>query len=99
MLIHFQYKHYIISNFLADTDIDLAIHNLESLSDLSSTTTMMESLLFIAIATLLALTNGFDEIKLSATVIPGQYETCPPQDILEMARQRISARVDDLITG
>ena len=53
----------------------------------------------VTIATLLASTNGFDEIKLSATVIPRQYETCPPQDILEMARQNLSAGVDGLISG
>ena len=53
----------------------------------------------VTVATLLTSTNGLDEIKLPPTVIPGQYETCPPQDILKMARQNLSARVDELITG
>ena len=57
----------------------------------------MDSLLFITIATLLASTDGLNQIQLPLTVIPGQYETCPPQDIL--ARQSISARVAELIAG
>ena len=51
----------------------------------------------VTIATLLASTDGLNQIQLPPTVIPGQYETCPPQDILEMARQNLSARVDALI--
>ena len=57
----------------------------------------MDSLLFITIATLLASTDGLNQIQLPPTVISGQYETCPQQDILEMARLNLSARVDELI--
>ena len=59
----------------------------------------MDSLLYIPIATLLALTDGLNQIQLPPTVIPGQYGTCPPQDMLEMARQNISTRVAELISG
>ena len=59
----------------------------------------MDSLFFITIATLLASTDGLNQIQLPPTAIPGQYETCPPQDILEMARQNLSARVAELISG
>ena len=59
----------------------------------------MDSVLFILIATLLASTDGLNQIQLPPTVIPGQHSTCPPEDILEMARQNLSARVDALISG
>ena len=73
---------------------DQSSHSLTCLQ----TTAAMDSLLFITIATLLASTDGLNQIQLPPTVIPGQYETCPPQDILEMARQNLSARVNGLIS-
>ena len=59
----------------------------------------MDSLLFITIATLLASTDGLNQIQLPLTVIPGQYESCLPENRLEVARRNLSARVAELISG
>ena len=58
----------------------------------------MNSVLVLAITTLLASTDGLNQIQLPPTVIPGQQATCPPENILEMARQNLSTRVVGLIS-
>ena len=61
----------------------------------------MDAVLSLLLAILLASTEGTFPIKITPTVIPGDHAmpSCPSSDLLEMARQNISAKVQEIISG
>ena len=59
----------------------------------------MDFALFVMVATLLASTDGLNQLKVPLTIIPGKDATCATGELLEMAQHNLSAKVDELISG